>query len=253
MTITHVKRRQAPEPGSIPDRLQMFTREVRFYREVASDVGVRVPGLVHAEVEDGDTLLVLEDLSTWHEGADPVAAVTALGALHRRWTERATTVHPWLPRADVSDLVESYYAARWPEVRGRADVTDEVRRLGDSLVGRVAAAGERAGAAGPATLVHGDASGRNMRTSPSGEVALLDWEDVGVGPGIADVAWFLLSSADPRDWDEALGAYGESGGLAAVLPTTCVQGLLSLDDHADGSAAAQTWVRNLEAATERMR
>ena len=40
---TFTKRREAARPGSIPDVLQMFSREVRFYRELASEVTVRVP------------------------------------------------------------------------------------------------------------------------------------------------------------------------------------------------------------------
>lgn len=230
----------------------MFTREVRFYTEVGHGVGVRIPRLVRAEVTDGATLLELEDLSTWREGADPVAAVRTLATMHRRWVGRATDTYPWLPRPDVSDLVEDYFGSRWPAVRDRQDVTASVRGLGDSLVGAVASLGAAADAVGPPTLVHGDASGQNMRTSENGEVALLDWEDVGVGPGIGDVAWFLLSTVDAHDWDEALDAYGDTGGLAAVLPVTCVQGLLSLGDLAEGSSAAEHWVRNLEAAAARL-
>lgn len=117
MSTTYVKRRQAPEPGSIPDRLQMFTREVRFYNEVGRDVGVRIPHLVRSEVDDGATLLELEDLSTWREGADPVAAVRTLADLHHRWTGRAADAFPWLPRADVSDLVEDFFSTRWTHIR----------------------------------------------------------------------------------------------------------------------------------------
>lgn len=230
----------------------MFTREVRFYEEVGRNVGVRIPRLVRAEVNEGATLLELEDLSAWREGADPVAAVSTLASLHRRWEGRAVDTFPWLPRADVSDLVEDYFRGRWPAIKERSDVAASVRALGDSLVGAVAAAGIEANAAGPHTLTHGDASGRNMRTSDNGEVALLDWEDVGVGPGLSDVAWFLLSSVEADKWDEALAAYGDTSGLAAVLPVTCVQGLLSLDDLADGSEAAVRWIRNIEAAAARL-
>ena len=66
-----------------------------------------------------------------------------------------------------------------------------------------------------------------MRTSPDGQVALLDWEDYGVGPGIVDLAWHLLSSVAPADWDVALAAYGDATGLADALPAVAVQGLLS--------------------------
>jgi hypothetical protein len=56
---TFTKRRAAATPGSIPDVLQMFPREVRFYREVAPDVGVRTPACYHAEEHDGATHLEL--------------------------------------------------------------------------------------------------------------------------------------------------------------------------------------------------
>lgn len=47
---SYVKRRELPVPGSVPDALQMFRTEVRFYREVAAVVGIRVPPC-HAEGE----------------------------------------------------------------------------------------------------------------------------------------------------------------------------------------------------------
>lgn len=252
MTQTHIKRRQPAEPGSIPDKLQMFSREVRFYSEI-TDVGVRIPALVRAEVaEDGSTLLEIEDLSSWREGADPIAAAEALAQLHRRWEGRAETEWPWLPRADVSDLVEAYFASRWPRIQERSDFPSDLKHLGELLVGQIAAVSAAASGVGPHTLTHGDASARNMRTSDDGQVALLDWEDVGTGPGISDVAWFLVSSAPPDRWDEALLAYGSSSGFVQTLPVVCAQGLLSLDDLEDGSAAAATWIRNLHAAAARL-
>ena len=55
-----VKRRGPPLPGSIPDVLGMFTAEVRFYREIAPQVGVRVPECYEASAGPEGTLLVLE-------------------------------------------------------------------------------------------------------------------------------------------------------------------------------------------------
>jgi hypothetical protein len=80
----HVKRRSWPEPGSIPDVLDMFRCEVRFYREIAPVVGVRVPACYQAEETAEGTLLVLEDLSAWQPGADPAVAARVLYGLHRR-------------------------------------------------------------------------------------------------------------------------------------------------------------------------
>ena len=97
MTAIFTKSREPARPGSIPDRLQMFTREVRFYTEIAPAVGVRVPAVFRAEARDGATVLELEDLSSWREGADPVAAARALASLHGRWVDRAEDTWSWLP------------------------------------------------------------------------------------------------------------------------------------------------------------
>jgi aminoglycoside phosphotransferase (APT) family kinase protein len=55
-----------------------------------------------------------------------------------------------------------------------------------------------------------------------GEIVLLDWEDVGLGDGIADIAWFLVSSVGPERWQEVLDAYPDTSGLGAVLPAAVV-------------------------------
>jgi hypothetical protein len=175
----YVKRRARPSPASIAEALDCYRAEVRFYREIAPVVGVRVPACHRAEDSDEGTMLVLEDLSGWQPGADPLAAVRVLAAMHRQWAGEAPTRWPWLrPPGAAVDLVEPLYAQVWPELAGRPDLTPSVRALGERLVGNVAESERLIGAAGPLTLVHGDASMLNMRTGPGGEVALLDWEDV---------------------------------------------------------------------------
>ena len=248
---TFTKRRDAATPGSIPDVLQMFPREVRFYREVAPYVGVRTPVCYLAEEHDGATHLELEDLSSWHLGAEPTVAARVLRDLHARWEGSAVERWPWLPRPDLGTLVGEMYDEAWASARERPELTPAVRDLGESLVGRVAEVDERAETSGPITFTHGDASALNMRTSPDGEVALLDWEDYGAGPGIVDLAWHLVSSVAPVDWDAAVTAYGESSGLADALPSAAVQGLLSFAFEEDRDIAAQ-WVRNLEETARRL-
>jgi len=48
-----VKRRTWPESGSIPDVLDMFRCELRFYREIAPVLGDRVPDCCQAEETAG--------------------------------------------------------------------------------------------------------------------------------------------------------------------------------------------------------
>jgi len=249
-----VKRRARPAPGSISEALDSFRAEVRFYREIAPVVGVRVPACYQAEDTGEGTVLVLEDLAGWQPGADPLAAAGVLLGMHRRWAGQAQLRWPWLRRVGAAvELVEELFARVWPELAARADLTPPVRLLGERLVGRVARSERAIGLAGPLTLVHGDASLVNMRTGPDGQVALLDWEDVSAAPGVVDLAWLLVSSVEPAQWDEVIGVYGRAAGLMRVLPAVVVQGLLSLSGTSAGSAEAATWIRRLEVAADRLR
>jgi hypothetical protein len=57
----YVKRRDRPPAGSIPEALDSFRAEVRFYQEIAPAIDVRVPACYEAQVNDDGTVLVLED------------------------------------------------------------------------------------------------------------------------------------------------------------------------------------------------
>ena len=250
-----MKRRDPPVPGSIPDVLGMFRNEVLFYREVAPVVGVRVPACYRAdENADGSTVLVLEDLSAWNPGADPVAAASLLAGMHSRWEGRAAARWPWLRPVYAGDeLVARLYDQTWPDLATRPGLPASVLAFGESAHGRVTEAERAIATAGPLTLVHGDASTQNMRTGPDGEVALLDWEDVSYMPGVLDLAWLLVSSTDPARWDEVTAAYGRQDGLLRVLPSVLVQGLFSLADTPAGTPEAAAWTQRLDAACHRLR
>jgi hypothetical protein len=249
----HEKRRSRPVPGSIPYVLDMFRCEVRFYQEIAPVIGVRVPACYRAEATDDGTLLELEDLSAWNPGADPASAARVLASVHKRWPSKEASRWPWLrrPGAAVS-LVAALYDQTWPLIAGRAELGTQVRDLGERLVGRVAAAETAASAAGPLALTHGDASAQNMRTSPATEIALLDWEDVGIAPGVTDLAWLLVSSVEPDRWDEVIAAYTPAGQLAAALPAITIQGLLSMSEAPAGTSDSEDWARRLRSAAARI-
>jgi Ser/Thr protein kinase RdoA (MazF antagonist) len=248
-----IKRREPAVPGSIPDVLGMFVNEVRFYREVAPVVGVRVPECLTAWEDNGATLLELENLSDWTGGADPGQAGALLAGMHARWVGQAAARWPWLRTPEAaSDLVGELFDATWPDIASRPECSPVARALGERLVGRVPAVEHLAAGAAPETLVHGDASARNMRTSANGEIALLDWEDVGRGPGVADLAWLLVSSVDPGDWDTTIEAYGGSTGLRDTLPSATVQAFLSLAHEPQDSEQALSWVARVEAAARRL-
>jgi len=248
-----VKRRGRPAPGSIAEALDIFSSEIRFYRQIAPEAGVRVPACYLAADQPDGTLLVLEDLSGWAPGAEPAAAARVLARMHARWSGRAALRWPWLrPVGAAAELVEDLYRKTWPDLARRDDLPPAVRQLGEKLVGKVTESELAAGRAGPLTLAHGDASAANMRTNTTGEIALLDWEDVSAAPGIGDLAWLLVSSVEPGRWDEVTGAYGSADRLLDALPAAAVQGLLSLSGSADGSAEAAAWGERLAFAAARL-
>lgn len=250
--MAYVKRRQRPAPGSIPDLLDMFEREARFYREIGPEVGVRVPELLAVAIDEDEVVIELEDLSAWADGGDPVVIARDLKQLHNRWHGTADERWPWLNRAArAADEIGALYNSVWSKLRERADVTSAVRRLGDSLDGRISDLERSESATCPRTLVHGDAATRNMRTSSDGEVALLDWEDVRTAAGEVDLTWLLLSSVDPHGWEAVISAYEpEMDALVASFPANAGQALFGLSDSEPASDAAKGWIARLEAAAQ---
>ena len=251
----HRKERPHPAEGTIPHALDMFRSEVRFYREIAPEVGVRVPACFTAEEHEDGFRLELEDLGDWEEGGDAVAVAEELAVLHGLWEGRAEHRWPWLRRVGAgADLIAVLYDRTWPEVERRGDVSAAVVELGRSFVGRVEELEAAEGAAGPLTLIHGDVSARNVRTGPDGEIAFVDWEDVRLACGAVDLAWWLVSSVEPVRWDEVVAASSsvDRDGLAVVLPTAASQAIFGLAGEAEGSEAARRWVRAIEAVAARL-
>ena len=249
-----VKRRPHAVPGTIPHALDMFRSEVRFYREIAGEVGVRVPACAAAEETEDGFRLELEDLGGWAPGGDPVAVARVLGQLHDRWEGRAEARWPWLRRVGAgADLIAALYERTWPALEARGDLPGRVVDAGRSFVGRVGELELLEGTAGPLTLIHGDASARNVRTSPAGEVALLDWEDVRLACGAVDLAWWLLTSVEPDGWDAVIEASSpaDRAGLATVAPTAVSQALLSLADAPPGGREAAASIARIDAAVSR--
>ena len=248
------KERMRPEPGSIPALLGMFERELRFYREVAPKVGVRVPACYQAEETESGYRLVLEDLSTWREGADPVRVAALLADLHRRWERRAKGQWPWLERsAGAAEAIGRLYDDVWASLRERPDITSAVADVGRRYVGRVAQLERDEVAFGRLTIIHGDVSSRNIRSSATGEVALVDWEDVRLATGAIDLTWYLVSSVQPPVWDAVLDAYDlDEAEVERAFPHALTQAILTFSDYEPGSPPAVAWMERLEEAARRL-
>jgi hypothetical protein len=194
----------------------LYSREVRFYTELAGEVGITTPRCLHADIDAGSGLfaLVLDDLAPAREtdqlsGLSPDDACTALleaAAMHAaRWGDPRQRGLGWLQ--DLREQFSPLYAQILPSLFDAFTV-----RYGDQLepdeLGiitgfRAANLGRfLAGQPGPSALVHGDYRTDNMLFDAAGgtiPLAVIDWQTIQVGHAMADVAFLLGASLDPAD------------------------------------------------------
>jgi aminoglycoside phosphotransferase (APT) family kinase protein len=249
-----VKERRRPEVGSIPDLLSMFEHELRFYVEIAPVLGVRVPDCYEASESSEGFRLVLEDLTSWRAGGHPLDVAVVLAEMHRRWEHEAEQRWPWLQRAGrAAAAIGELYDRVWETMSARGDLTPAVTAFASGLVGQVARLENNEGKSSRPTLIHGDASLRNVRSSPTGEIAFVDWEDVRSASGEVDLAWLLVSSVAPEQWDEVIDVYApDRDEFIAALFAAGAQGVLALSDCEEDSAEARVWVQRLDAVALRL-
>ncbi|HYQ00742.1 MAG TPA: phosphotransferase [Polyangiaceae bacterium] len=175
-------------------KLRSYAVEHTFYRDFAEscDASCRVPELLYADARDERFLFVLEDLD--HAGfserrahctqQEIRACLEWLAAFHARFLG----IEP----AGLWKVGTYWHLATRP---------DELARLNSIELRRAAAAiDQRLNAAQFRTLVHGDAKLENFCFATAAcSVAAVDFQYVGAGVGVKDVAYFLsscLSSAE---------------------------------------------------------
>lgn len=180
-------------------KLRSFAVEAAFYRTLAArcDRSCRVPALLASREAGGESVLVLEDLDAAgldrrcdDANATQLDAVLGwLASFHARFIgERPAQLWPigtyWHLETRRDELAN---------IRDRA-LREEAPQLAAQL-----------GGARFQTLLHGDAKDANFCFSASGtEVAAVDFQYVGPGPGVVDVMYLLHGR---RDHSAALDAY----------------------------------------------
>jgi aminoglycoside phosphotransferase (APT) family kinase protein len=204
-------------PAGLAQRLfghamRLGEMEVRFYREIAPSLTIRIPRAHAARVNrDGSRFaLLLEDLSV--DGADFVevgervdlsrarAVMEALARLHAQLWEspRFSTELAWVRSREgrARELpLERFLSRRMIEravQRQRGDAPEILRRAARLVCERRDEL-EACWSAGPRTLVHGDCHVGNLFFEGDA-VGFLDWQVLARAPGLRDVAYFLCNS-----------------------------------------------------------
>jgi Phosphotransferase enzyme family len=180
--------RDAAKLRSHRRKVRSYAVELEFYRRFAraTDASCRVPGLLHGEAGAGDFLFVFEDLDaagfparrsqcSAHEIA---AGLGWLASFHARFVGVAPE--------GLWNVGTYWHLATRP---------DELAALGAHPLRRAAPRiDERLNQARFKTLLHGDAKLENFCFSRDGSaVAAVDFQYVGGGVGVKDLAYYLGS------------------------------------------------------------
>ncbi len=224
--------------------LGLYEREVRFYTEIAPDLGGPVApcyqagfdggtGTFHLLLGDAGPAVVGDEIhgATIEQAS---LALAELGRLHLPLLgDTAMAEADWLNRESPMNqaLIGQLYAGFFE--RYRDQIAPEHRDVCERLVGAfdayVTAESDRVRMKG---LVHGDFRLDNMlfgRPGADRPLTVVDWQTVTWGPAMTDVAYFLgcaLPTTLRRDhYDELLRAYHDALGANAPV---------SIDDVRDG-------------------
>lgn len=188
--------------------LGAYEREASFYAELAGESDIDVPELLGLiESDDAAPTLLLEDLSglSARDQLEPVepdvlermrAQLVALQAPF--WGSERLARTDWLHRrlgVPIPGIVERMRGS-WAKTRGYLadDYDEEERSQIDRFVAGASGWAERI--EGPVSLVHHDYRIDNMLFGAD-RVVVLDWQTVGWGAPMFDLAYMMATSLEP--------------------------------------------------------
>lgn len=187
-----------------------YSKEVRFYSELAKHSHMRTPRIYHAMLSDAGTefILLMEDLAPAEpgnqlDGETLVHAKFALAEaakLHASFYGKKNLLSADFitkPDPDAAAFGQELLVQNWPGF---------VDRFGAQLNEQCLAFGEHyihghaqwvASYQGETTLIHGDFRAENLLFSDV-SVATVDWQTLAESFGLCDVAYFIGGSLSPE-------------------------------------------------------
>lgn len=212
LPATMVAKLPTDDAGTREILANIYANEVRFYRDLAPTVDIRIPECFYADLgETGIFTLLLEDLAPSEPGEQiagctpeqALSAVVNLAGLHgARWNDPAL----WeiegmlLPSEEIADLTQQTMlpaTETFLEMLGPAisDADAATLRDASALIGAwVLGRGDRFG------LVHMDYRLDNLMFEPDGPgVCAVDWQGMAVGLPGRDVGFFLATGLSPEE------------------------------------------------------
>lgn len=200
-----------PDAGpfmQIQTELQAFSREIRFYREVAPTLPVRLARVYATPEDPPHAAILLEDLTFGRPG-DQVAgihtdqvvkAARAMGRIQARyWNNDALDALRWMP---VDNHFDVDFAELWPTYCERFEhaLPPGAAALGDRLSGLIPSLHERIESR-PRTITHNDLRADNLffiERNGDEEALIIDWQLATRSMGALDVAR-LIGGSERRE------------------------------------------------------
>lgn len=191
----------------------LYGREVGFYRELASTVGIITPKTHFARIDPATSAftLIFEDFGPARPGdqlagcslADAETAMLEAAALHGpRWNDASLRDIDWL--AGGADMYPAIVAALPGIIAGFRERYDGVLEADHmAVVERLLEVMPlfQGASEGPFTLQHGDFRLDNILFDIQGgarRMGTLDWQTLAIGPGLTDVTYFLSAGVSPE-------------------------------------------------------
>lgn len=188
--------------------------ETLFYRDLASQVPVRVPPCVHAGLNAaGDNgVIVMHDVihagGTFFSALKPFTpdetrdSLEQIALLHAAgWQGTAQFGQPWIPRfldqigsRPIMPLEALQAMLDGPKGAPLPAAIKDATRLQRGLQALAAQIRDR-----PACLVHGDAHAGNIYVDGQGRYGLVDWQILQKGEWAQDVAYHIAAVLSPED------------------------------------------------------
>ena len=194
-------------------KVRSYKVETTWYQTYSKKSTARLPDCLAIETQDEEVLIVLEDLNS---------VGYPLRKRSVNWEEIASCLK-WLARFHASYLGQKP-ADLWPiGTYWHLDTRPhELAALGDQKLKAAATAIDmKLNTSKYKTFVHGDAKLANFCFGEDGQVAGVDYQYVGGGCGMKDVAYFIGSCLNEKDCEkyeaQILDTYFES--LQRTLPT----------------------------------
>lgn len=222
-----------------PDMRMRFAksngREVTFYQTLAG--GLPVPHCYYGnfDADTGASVLVLEDLGAaravpyldglWQEDVD--AVLSTFAEIHASWWQA-----PALANLSGADTLSEFSLpdawALYPEALAKllpdVKLPERFMALGEAAARNVNEVYQQLQETGPLTALHRDPQLDNILFDADNRAILLDWQLLGKGRGVWDVAYFLISSVPP-----ALRRSNERAWVAAYHADLLARGIQGYD------------------------